>query len=147
MQARPKPLSSSTARQLATCGLLVLALNNAEYAAADPPTQVAESPKLSAADSEDDELLVLVDVNSQHLDETIPILRSKSGSIWVPEDSLKRWRLLHPGAYPKTRNGIVFVALDSITGTTYVYEPATLRLTITARPESFAPLGLVTGSR
>jgi outer membrane usher protein len=129
------------------CGLLVLALINAGYTEADQRIAAVGTAGASATDSDVDELLVLVDVNSQHLDETVPVLRSKSGSIWVPEDSLKRWRLLHPGINPRTHNGIVFLPLDSIVGTTYVYEASTLRLTITARPEAFVALGMVTGSR
>ena len=135
MQARSKPLSSSSAKQLATCGLLVLALISVDSSQADPGV------------SDDEELLVLVDVNSQHLDETISVLRSASGSIWVPEDSLKRWRLRHPDVSPKIRNGVVFLPLDSIAGTTYVYDASALHLTVTARPESFLPSALAAGGR
>jgi outer membrane usher protein len=147
MQARSKPLSSSSAKQLAKCGLLVLALISVDSSQADPLIAATDGTRVRADVSDEDELLVLVDVNSQHLDETIPVLRSASGSIWVPEDSLKRWRLRHPEALPKTRNGVVFLPLDSIAGTTYVYDASTLHLTITARPESFLPSALVAGGQ
>src|SRR6202790_1115783 len=147
MQARSKPLSSSTAKQLAKCGLLVLALISADSSQADPVIAATDGTQVRADVADEDELLVLVDVNSQHLDETIAVLRSASGSIWVPEDSLKRWRLRLPDALPKTRNGVVFLPLDSIAGTTYVYDASTLHLTITARPESFLPSALAAGGR
>jgi len=97
--------------------------------------------------ADDEELLVQVDVNSQHLDETIPILRSANGMVWVAEESLRRWRLRHPDVNPKIRNAVSFFPLDSISGIAYVYDATALNLTITARPESFLPSALVTGSR
>jgi outer membrane usher protein len=147
MPAKSKPLSSSIARRIAKCGLLVLALISVDSSQAEPNIAAPDGTNVSADVSDEDELLVLVDVNSQHLDETIPVLLSASGSIWVPEDSLKRWRLRHPSVSPKSRNGIVYFPLDSIAGISYVYQASALHLTITARPESFLPSALATGAR
>ena len=84
MQARSKPLSSSTAKQLATCGLLVLALISVDSSQADPLIAATDGTQVRSDVSDEEELLVLVDVNSQHLDETIPVLRSASGYIAAP---------------------------------------------------------------
>src|ERR1022692_2260404 len=147
MPARSKPLSSSLARRLAKRGLLVLALISIECAQADPGPLMPDATNAAVAALEGEELLVLADVNSQHLDETISVLRSASGSIWVRAESLLRWRLRHSAAPAETRNGVEYFPLDAIAGITYAYDAPSLRLTITARPESFLPSALVTGGQ
>jgi outer membrane usher protein len=94
-------------------------------------------PPLIAPAAREEELLLQVDVNAQGLADTVLVLRGADGRIAVPADSLDRWRLRRPDVAPRFSNGAPYYPLDVISGVTYAYDAARLRLTITAPPRAF----------
>jgi outer membrane usher protein len=94
-------------------------------------------PALLASEVQDEELLLQVDVNAQALDDTVLVLRSAAGKIFVPVDSLDRWRLRRPDLAPRFHDGIPYYALDAIADVTYTYDATKQRLAITAPPRAF----------
>ena len=92
---------------------------------------------LPAPPSADEELLLQVDVNAQHLDETVLVLRAADAAIAVPVDALDRWRLRRPAAPPKFHDGLPYYPLDAIAGVTYRYDAARQRLAISAPANAF----------
>jgi len=101
------------------------------------PTGSALSASLPGAASAEEELLLQVDVNAQHLDETVLVLRAADGAIAVPVDALDRWRLRRPDRPPKFHGGTPYYALDAIAGVSYRYDAARQRLAITAPANAF----------
>ncbi|HET8609984.1 MAG TPA: fimbria/pilus outer membrane usher protein [Burkholderiales bacterium] len=84
------------------------------------------------------EALLLVDVNDQHLDQTVLVLIDASGAPWISADDLKRWRLKTPDVTPRRHQGQVYFPLAAIVGAHYTIDQAKQTLTITAPPAAFA---------
>ncbi|NDP42495.1 MAG: fimbrial biogenesis outer membrane usher protein [Aromatoleum sp.] len=85
-----------------------------------------------------DELLLEVDVNDQHLDDTALLLRTPDERFWVTASDLRKWRLRVPDAPARERGGERFLPLDAIPGVTYRYDAPRQRLLVTAPPRAFA---------
>lgn len=102
-----------------------------------PERGLPSVPALLAADANDEELLLQVDLNAQGLTDTVLVLRSADGKIAVPVDSIDRWRLRRPDVVPRFHDGTPYYPLDAIAGVTYVYDAAKQRLTISAPPRAF----------
>ena len=54
------------------------------------------------------EMLLQVDVNQQRLGETVLVLKSRDGTIYVAGEDLDRWRLRRPGTPPYEHDGKLY---------------------------------------
>jgi len=85
-----------------------------------------------------DELLLEVDVNDQHLDDTALLLRTPDERFWATARDLRKWRLRVPDAPTRERGGERFLPLDAIPGVTYRFDAPRQRLLVTAPAPAFA---------
>lgn len=118
--------------------VLTGALPPAARAAPDPsPASLAPPPSESAL-RDGEELLVAVDLNDQRVAATILVVRDRDARFWAPESTLIQWRLRPPPVPAAVRDGVRYQPLDAIDGLVVRYDPAQLRLGLTAPPAAFA---------
>jgi outer membrane usher protein len=108
--------------------------------AEDHPANAPPSPRSEAADV--NELLLQLDINSQGLDETVLVLKSRSGELYADAEDLKRWRLRLPEEPPLKHKDGLFYRLKAIGGLEYVLDEGHLTVSITAPAQDFVATSL-----
>lgn len=118
--------------------LMLLRIDAAPVRAA-PSIASRPLPIADAAHEENkfQEALLLVDVNGQHLDQTVLVLIDASGAPWISATDLKRWRLRTPDAMSRQHQGQAYFPLAAIAGAHYIIDQAKQTLTITVPPKAF----------
>lgn len=83
------------------------------------------------------EVLLQTDVNQQGLDETVLMLRLRSGTLLIAGEDLDRWRIRRPDAVPFVRGGRSYYPLEALPGVAYRIDESKQTLQITTSPEAF----------
>ncbi|HVC12935.1 MAG TPA: fimbria/pilus outer membrane usher protein [Burkholderiales bacterium] len=100
------------------------------------------APELGAQNSPPaaplEELLLLVDVNQQHLNETSLFLKAANGDLFASAADLQRWRLRAPLVAPLFHDRRPYFNLKAIRGLTYRLDEASQAVAIQAPPQAFA---------
>jgi outer membrane usher protein len=81
---------------------------------------------------------MLVDINRQELNQTVIVLESKAGTLYLWSQDLVGWRLRVPSASAAVvYQGENYYPLSAFLGVTHVYDAKMLTLMIEVRPEAF----------
>jgi outer membrane usher protein len=83
------------------------------------------------------ENLLLVDVNDQHINQTVLVLLDSKGNPWIAAADLARWRLKLPDVAPHTYGGQPYFPLSAIPGVKFRIDSASQSLAISAPPHAF----------
>jgi len=143
MRAKSTPRFLSIDRRLARCALIMLMATGSVDARPDAGSLPSAPSKPLAAARGVEELLLQIDVNDQHLNDTVVALRSPDGKIAVQGESLDRWRLRRPDVAPQTFRDASYYPLDAIAGLTYTFDSAKQQLSISAPPQAFTSSNLL----
>ncbi|MGA8147618.1 MAG: fimbria/pilus outer membrane usher protein [Gallionellaceae bacterium] len=93
----------------------------------------------NSAATEFQEWLLLVDINRQHLNQTVLVLEDKGGMLYLSSRNLLGWRLKLPDtSLSIDYQGEKYYPLSAIHDVSHVFDPKKLTLMIEMRPEAFA---------
>ena len=91
-----------------------------------------------AAESKFQERLLLVDINRQHINQTVMLLEDASGALLASGADLQRWRLRLPGRDAAVEyQGTTWYSLAALAAESQIYDATAQTLTIEVGPEAF----------
>jgi outer membrane usher protein len=110
--------------------------------APSPPPAAQRAPQSiaqGAAPRRDEiaEMLLQVDVNQQRLGETVIVLKSRDGTLYVAGEDLDRWRLRRPGTPPYEHDGKLYYPTSALPQLTLQVDERKQLLTITGDSRAF----------
>jgi outer membrane usher protein len=137
-----KPMSRSTSLKLRLLPALCLgawtSCHLAHAAAADEGDVFAIQSEVTASNNEAfSQMLLALDINQQHLERTVLVLRNRAGELFMADDDLSAVRVILPPGPPIEFKGTRYRSLSALPAISIKVDEVSQSITLVLKPEAF----------